>query len=52
MANSSVIGTFKGKCCDADAINNNGMLLDDELFQKLIDSEEYKEKLLKESMVR
>lgn len=42
MEKFKIIGTFKGKCCDADVYNNNEMLLDRELFDKLINSEEYK----------
>lgn len=36
-----VIGTYSGKSCDADVLNNNVMYLSRELFTKLIDSEEY-----------
>lgn len=39
---SSIIGTFTGKCCDASVVNKNNMLLDRELFEKLTSSEEYK----------
>lgn len=42
MKNFKIIGTFKGKCCDADVYNNNGMWLNRELFNTLINSEEYK----------
>lgn len=42
MAHSTVIGTYKGKCCDATVYNNNGMLLNRELFDILINSEDYK----------
>lgn len=38
-----ILGTFTGKCCDAGAVNNNNMLLDRELFEKLINSDEYKD---------
>lgn len=38
----AIIGTFRGKCCDAEIFNNNGMLLDRELFNKLVNSDEYK----------
>lgn len=40
---STVLGTFTGKCCDAAVVNNNDMKLDRELFEKLIDSDEYKD---------
>lgn len=40
--NPKIIGTFRGKCCDANIYNNNGMLLDRELFNVLINSEDYK----------
>jgi septal ring factor EnvC (AmiA/AmiB activator) len=36
-----VIGTYSGKSCDADVLNNNAMYLSRELFDKLINSEEY-----------
>lgn len=39
----TILGTFTGKCCDAAVVNNNDMKLDRELFEKLIDSEEYKD---------
>lgn len=42
-SNSTVLGTFTGKCCDAAVVNNNDMKLDRELFEKLIDSDEYKD---------
>lgn len=42
MKKSKIIGTFRGKCCDAQVYNNNGMLLDQELFNKLVNSEDYK----------
>ena len=38
-----ILGTFTGKCCDAGVVNNNDMKLDRELFEKLIDSDEYKD---------
>jgi hypothetical protein len=41
--NKTVLGTFTGKCCDAAVFNNNDMKLDRELFEKLIDSDEYKD---------
>lgn len=41
--NSTILGTFTGKCCDAAVVNNNDMKLDRELFEKLIDSDEYKD---------
>lgn len=40
--NSVVIGTFRGKCCDAEVYNNNGMLLNRDLFNILINSDDYK----------
>lgn len=40
---TTILGTFTGKCCDAAVFNNNDMKLDRELFEKLIDSEEYKD---------
>ena len=42
-AENTILGTFTGKCCDAAVVNNNDMKLDRELFEKLIDSEEYKD---------
>lgn len=39
----TILGTFTGKCCDAAVVNNNDMKLDRELFEKLIDSDEYKD---------
>lgn len=41
--NSPIIGNFKGKCCDGDATNNNGMYLSRELFENLFASDEYKQ---------
>ena len=41
--NNTILGTFTGKCCDAAVVNNNDMKLDRELFEKLIDSDEYKD---------
>ena len=43
VTNSTILGTFTGKCCDAAVVNNNDMKLDRELFEKLIDSDEYKD---------
>lgn len=40
---TAILGTFTGKCCDAAVFNNNDMKLDRELFEKLIDSDEYKD---------
>lgn len=40
-----VIGTFSGKCCDANIVNNNDMHLGTELFENLFASEEYKRAL-------
>ena len=42
-SNKTVLGTFTGKCCDAAVVNNNDMKLDRELFEKLLDSDEYKD---------
>lgn len=39
---NKVLGTFTGKCCDYTAVNNNGMYLSQELFENLLDSEDYK----------
>ena len=41
-SNNSVLGQFTGKCCDANVFNNNDMHLSRELFEKLMESEEYK----------
>ena len=41
--NKAVLGTFTGKCCDAAVFNNNDMKLDRELFENLINSDEYKD---------
>lgn len=41
--NSSILGTFTGKCCDAAVFNNNSMKLNRELFEKLLASDEYKD---------
>lgn len=38
----SILGKFIGKCCDSNVFNNNDMHLSRELFEKLIDSDEYK----------
>lgn len=43
LKNPAILGTFTGKCCDAEAVNNNNMLLDRELFEKVKASEEYKD---------
>lgn len=40
--NSNVLGTFTGKCCDYSEVNNNGMFLSQELFESLIQSQDYK----------
>jgi len=42
-SNKTILGTFKGKCCDAAVFNNNDMKLNRELFEKLIASDEYKD---------
>lgn len=39
----TVLGTFTGKCCDAAVFNNNDMKLNRELFENLINSDEYKD---------
>lgn len=41
MAKSTVIGTFEGKSCDANVMNNNSMHLGKDLFDALVNSEEY-----------
>lgn len=41
-ANKSVLGTFTGKCCDSNVFNNNDMHLSKELFENLMESEDYK----------
>lgn len=43
LKNPTILGTFTGKCCDAAVFNNNDMKLNRELFEKLIDSDEYKD---------
>lgn len=40
--NTSIIGTFSGKSCDATVSNNNDMFLGRDLFTNLFESEEYK----------
>lgn len=40
---SSILGTFTGKCCDAAVFNNNSMKLNRELFENLLNSDEYKD---------
>lgn len=42
VESKSVLGTFTGKCCDSNVFNNNDMHLSRELFEKLMESEEYK----------
>ena len=42
-SNSTILGTFTGKCCDAAVFNNNDMKLSRELFENLIASDEYKD---------
>lgn len=39
---NNVLGTFTGKCCDYSEVNNNGMFLSQELFESLMQSEDYK----------
>lgn len=41
MAKSTIIGTFEGKSCDANVMNNNSMHLGKDLFDTLVNSEEY-----------
>lgn len=41
MAKSTIIGTFEGKSCDANVMNNNSMHLGKDLFDVLVNSEEY-----------
>ena len=41
--NPAIIGTFKGKCCDANVMNNNGMILNRKLFNNILNSDEYKQ---------
>ena len=41
MAKSTIIGTFEGKSCDANVMNNNSMHLGRDLFDTLVNSEEY-----------
>lgn len=38
----TILGKYTGKCCDADVVNNNGMYLSRELFENLVNSEDYK----------
>lgn len=40
--NSSILGKFTGKCCDSNVFNNNDMHLSRELFETLMNSDEYK----------
>lgn len=40
--NSSVIGQFTGKCCDSNVFNLNDMHLARQVFETLINSDEYK----------
>ena len=40
---SPIIGKYVGKCCDANVMNNNGMILNRKLFQNIINSTEYKD---------
>lgn len=37
-----ILGTFTGKCCDANVMNNNDMHLSRKLFETLMKSDEYK----------
>ena len=41
--NPAIIGTFKGKCCDSNVMNNNGMILNRKLFENILNSDEYKD---------
>ena len=43
LGGKAILGTYVGKCCDAAVVNNNDMKLNRELFEKLIDSDEYKD---------
>lgn len=38
----AVLGVFTGKCCDSNILNHNDMHLSRELFEKLMESDEYK----------
>lgn len=40
--NTTIIGQFKGKCCDSNVLNNNEMFLSRDLFENLFNSEDYK----------
>lgn len=40
--NSSILGTFSGKCCDSNVWNNNDMHLSRKLFETVMASDEYK----------
>ena len=42
MAKSPILGTFSGKCCDSNVMNNNDMHLGREVFETLLASEDYK----------
>lgn len=43
MKNKNVLlGQFTGKCCDSNAVNSNGMYLSEELFNTVLNSEDYK----------
>lgn len=41
-SNTSILGTWEGKACDTKVVNNNGMFLNDELFDNILKSDEYK----------
>lgn len=42
IGNPAILGTFTGKCCDANVFNNNDMHLSREVFETLMASDEYK----------
>ena len=42
MAKSPILGTFSGKCCDSNVMNNNDMHLGREVFETLLASDDYK----------
>lgn len=40
--NPNILGTFEGECLEIDVINNNGWDMSEELWNNVLDSEEYK----------
>lgn len=46
LTSPTILGQFDGECLVLDKINNNGWEMDNELWEKLLDSEEY-EKAIK-----